>query len=151
MFAQRLRLEREAEHAEVGVEPEDSRRRRFPCGHRADAVREREREIGVPRHHVPCFGVEIGIRVANDHAPGLGSLVEQLAEAERCREPSVVAQPRRGLGDDVVRREQDVARVAEDSVVGANPLVRPIALPQERDERARVRVDDSQPRSFAAP
>jgi hypothetical protein len=78
-------------------------------------------------------------------------LLEQAAERERRVEARVEAKPGRGLRDDEVGREQDVARVAQRRVVVADARVRAIAPPEQRDERARVGVDDPQTRSFGAP
>jgi hypothetical protein len=89
--------------------------------------------------------------VADDQPSGADGLLEQAAECERRVEPGVEPQPRGGLRDDEVGRQEDVASVAQRRVVVADTLVRAVAAPEERDERARVRVDDPQTRSFGAP
>lgn len=89
--------------------------------------------------------------MANDQAACLDSLLEEAAERERGVEPGVEAEAGRGLRDDEVGREQDVAGVAQRRVVVADTLVRAVAPPEERDERARVGVDDPQARSLGAP
>jgi hypothetical protein len=144
-------LEGEAEHAEVVVETEDGRGATFGRGHGPDAVRERERQARVPLQQVPGARVELGVRVADEEPPRVDCLLQEPAKGERRVEARVVAQPSRRLGDDEVRREQDVACVPEPAVVLADPLVRTVAAPEQRDERAGVRVDDPQARSFGAP
>ena len=147
----RSRLEGEAERAEVVVETEDGRGTAFGRGDGADAVGERERQARVALHQVPGARVELGVGVANDQPPGLDGLLEQAPECERCVEARVEAEPRRGLRDDEVGRQQDVAPVAQRRVMVADSLVRAVATPEERDERARVGVYDPQARSFGAP
>jgi hypothetical protein len=102
-------------------------------------------------HQVPRACVELGVGVTDDQAPRLDGLLEQAAERERGLEPRVESETRRRLGDDEVGRQDDVAAVAQRRVVVADPLVRAVATPEERDERARVGVDDPQARSFGAP
>jgi hypothetical protein len=102
-------------------------------------------------HEVPGPRVELGVGVPDDQPPGVHGLLEQAAERERRVEARVEAKPGRGLRDDEVGREQDVARVAQRRVVVADARVRAIAPPEQRDERARVGVDDPQTRSFGAP
>ena len=102
-------------------------------------------------HQVPRARVELRVGVPDEQAAGLDGLLEQAPEGERRVEPRVESQPRGGLGDDEVGRQQDVAPVAQCRVVLADPLVGAVAAPEERDERAGVRVDDSQARSFGAP
>jgi len=147
----RSRLEGEAERAEVVVETEDGRGTAFGRGDGADAVGERERQPGVALHQVPRPCVELGVGVADDQASGTDGLLEQAAERERRVEPGVEPQPRGGLGDDEVGRQENVAPVAQRRVVVADALVRAVAAPEERDERTRVGVDDPQTRSFGAP
>jgi hypothetical protein len=89
--------------------------------------------------------------VADDQAARLDGLLEQAAEGERRVEAGVEAEPRRGLGDDEVGGEQDVPRLAQRRVVVADARVRAVPPPEERDERARVGVDDPQARSLGAP
>jgi hypothetical protein len=89
--------------------------------------------------------------VADDQTPGLDRLLEQAAERERGVEAGVEAETGRGLRDDEIGGEEDVARVAQCRVVVADALVRAVAPPEERDERARVGVDDPQARSLGAP
>jgi hypothetical protein len=149
--AKRSRLEGKAEDAEVVVEPEDGGRATLRGGHGADAVGEREREVGVPLHQIPRPGVELGVRVADDQAPGLDRRLEQPTERDGRGETGVEAKPRRRLRDDEVGGEQDVARPAQRRVVVADPFVRAIAAPEERDECAGVGVDDPQDSSFGAP
>ena len=102
-------------------------------------------------HQVPGARVELGVGVADDQAPGFDGLLEQAAEREGRVEPRVEAQSRGRLRHDEVGRQQDIAPVAQRRVVVADPLVRAVATPEERDERARVGVDDPQARSFGAP
>jgi len=147
----RAGLEREAEGAEVVVEPEDGRRAAFGGGHGADAVGEREAEARVALHQVPGTRVELGVGVANDQPPGLDGLLEQAPECERCVEARVEAEPRRGLRDDEVGGEKDVARIAQRRVVVPDARVRAVTPPEKRDERSRVGVDDPQTRSLGAP
>ena len=54
------------------------------------------------------------------------------------------------LTSDLVVSET-ATRLAERRVVVADPRVRAVAPPEERDERARVGVDHSQARSLGAP
>jgi hypothetical protein len=89
--------------------------------------------------------------VADDQAGRLDRLLEEAAERQGRVQPRVEPESRGGLGDDEVGREQDVARLAQRRVVVADPRVRTVAAPEERDERAGVRVDDSQVCSFGAP
>jgi hypothetical protein len=89
--------------------------------------------------------------VTDDQPAGIDGRLEELAERERRVEPGVEAEPGRGLGNDEVGGEQDVARLAQRRVVVADALVRAVAAPEERDERAGVGVDDPQTRSFGAP
>ena len=89
--------------------------------------------------------------MTDDQASGLDRRLEQIAERERRGEPRVEAEPGGGLGHDEVGREQDVTRLAQRRVVVADPLVRAVAAPEERDERAGIGVDDPQARSFGAP
>jgi ADP-ribose pyrophosphatase YjhB (NUDIX family) len=147
----RARLEGEPEGAEVVVEAEDGCGAALRRGDGADAVGEGQGQPWVALHHVPGSGVELGVGVADDQAPGLDRLLEQAAERERGGETGVEAEPGRRLGDDEVGGEEDVTRVAERRVVVANALVRAVAPPEKRDERARVGVDDPQTRSFGAP
>jgi len=102
-------------------------------------------------HQVPGPRVELRVGVADEEAAGLDGLLEQVAKRERGFEAGVEAQAGRRLRDDEVGREQDVARVTQDRVVVADARVRAVAAPEERDERARVGVDDPQTRSFGAP
>jgi hypothetical protein len=102
-------------------------------------------------HQIPRTRVELRVRVTDDQAPGADGLLEQAAERERRVEPRVEPQARGGLGYDKVRRQQDVAPLAQRRVVVADPLVRAVATPEERDERAGVGVDDPQARSLGAP
>lgn len=102
-------------------------------------------------HDVPGARVELGVGVADDQPPGRDRLLQKVAERERGVDARIEAEPGRGLGDDEVRREQDVAGLAERRVVVADARVRAVTPPEERDERARVRVDDPQARSFGAP
>ena len=145
------RLEREAEGAEVVVEAEDRSGATLARGDGADAVGERERQAGMALHQVPGARVELGVGVTDEQAPGRDGLFEQAAERERRVEPRVEPQARGGFGYDEVRRQQDVAPLAQRRVVVADALVRAVAAPEERDERTRVGVDDSQARSFGAP
>jgi hypothetical protein len=89
--------------------------------------------------------------VADDQATGPHGLLEEAAEGEGRIEAGGEPEPRRGLGDDEVGRQQDVAPLAQRRVVVADPLVRAVATPEERDERAGVGVDDPQARSLGAP
>ena len=147
----RSRLECEAEGAEVVVEPEDGRRAALGRRDGADAVGERERQPRMALHQVPGARVELGVGVTDEQAPGRDGLFEQAAERERRVEPRVEPQARGGFGYDEVRRQQDVAPLAQRRVVVADPLVRAVATPEERDERAGVGVDDPQARSLGAP
>jgi hypothetical protein len=112
LAAERSRLEGEAEDAEVVVEPEDGGRTALRRRHRPDAIGERERQVGVPLHYVPGSGVELGVGVTDDQPAGIDGRLEELAERERRVEPGVEAEPGRGLGNDEVGGEQDVARLA---------------------------------------
>ena len=51
----------------------------------------------------------------------------------------------------LVALEQDVTGGTQRRVVVTDPLVRAVAAPEERDERAGVGVDDPQVRPFGAP
>jgi hypothetical protein len=148
---ERSRLEGEAEDAEVVVEAEDGGRPALRRRDGADAVREREREVGISLHEVPRARVELGVGVTDDQAPGLDRLLEKRPERERRVDSGVEAEARRRLGDDEVGREQDVAGLAQRRVVVADRRVRAVAAPEQRDEGARVGVDDPQTRSFGAP
>ena len=147
----RSRLEGEAEDAEVVVEAEDGRRAALGRGDGADAVGERERQPGVALHQVPRARVELGVGVADDQPAGVDGLLEQAAERESGVEPRIEAEPGRRLRDDEVGGEEDVARLTQRGVVVPDTRVRAVAPPEERDERARVGVDDPQARSFGAP
>jgi hypothetical protein len=105
----------------------------------------------VALHQVPSPRVELGVGMPDDQPAGVHRLLEQVPERERRVEARVEAEPRRGLGDDEVGREQDVAGVAQRGVVVADACVRPVTPPEQRDERSRVGVDDPQTRSFGAP
>jgi hypothetical protein len=50
--------------------------------------------------------------MTHDQAPCLDRLLEQPAERERGIDSGVESEARRGLGDDEVGRQQDVARLA---------------------------------------
>lgn len=89
--------------------------------------------------------------MTDDEAARVDGGVEQVAERERRVEAGVEAQPRRGLGDDEVAGEEDVPGLPQARIVVADARVGAIAAPQERDERARVGVDDPQARSLGAP
>ena len=147
----RSRLEREAEGAKVVVETEDGAGAALGRGDGADAVGERQCQAGMAFHQVPGARVELGVGVTDDQTPRLDGFLEQAAERESRVEPRVEPQPRGGLRDDEVGRQQDVAPVAQRCVVVADSLVRAVAAPEERDERARVGVDDPQARSFGVP
>jgi hypothetical protein len=144
-------LEREAEDAEVVVEPEDGGGAAVGRSDRADAVGEREREVRKALQELPRPRVELRVGVADKQPTRVDRRLEQFAERDGGRQPGVVAQPRGRLADDEVRGQQDVARVAQLPVVVADALVRPVAAPQEGNERTRVGVDDPQARSFGAP
>jgi hypothetical protein len=102
-------------------------------------------------HQVPRARVELGVGVADDQATGLDRALEEAAEGECRVEPGVEPQTRRRLRDDEVGRQEDVAGLAQGGVVVADPLVRAVTAPEERDEGARVGVDDPQTRSLGAP
>jgi hypothetical protein len=102
-------------------------------------------------HQVPGARVELGVGVTDDEAPGRDGLLQQAAEREGGVDARIEAEPGRGLRDDEIRREQDVTGFAECRVVVSDARVRAVAPPEERDERARVGVDDPQARSFGAP
>ncbi len=144
-------LEGEAEHAEVVVQAEDGGGAAFGRRHCADAVGERERQGGVALEQIPGAGVEVGVRVANEEPPGVDGFLQQTPKGERRVQAGVVAQPRGRLRDDEVGGEQNVPRVPQCAIVVADALVRAVAAPEERDERARVGVDDPQAGSFAGP
>jgi hypothetical protein len=78
-------------------------------------------------------------------------LLEQAPERERRVEAGVEAKPGRSLRDDEVGGEEDVAGVAQGGVMVTDARVRAIAPPEQRDERAGVRIDDPQTRSLGAP
>jgi hypothetical protein len=105
----------------------------------------------VALHQVPRASVELGVGVADDQPACRDGLLEQAAERESGVETGIEAKSGRGLRHDEVGGEQDVARLAQRGVVVADPRVRAVAPPQERDERARVGVDDPQARSLGAP
>ena len=102
-------------------------------------------------HQVPGASVELGVGVADDQPARSDRLLEQAAERESGVEAGIEAEPGRRLRNDEVGGEQDVARLTQGRVVVADPRVRAVAPPEERDERTRVGVDDSQARSFGAP
>ena len=102
-------------------------------------------------HQVPRTSVELGVGVADDQPARSDRLLEQAAERESGVEAGIEAEPGRRLRNDEVGGEQDVARLTQGRVVVADPRVRAVAPPEERDERTRVGVDDSQARSFGAP
>ena len=105
----------------------------------------------MPFHQVPGASVELGVGVADDQPAGRDGLLEQAPEREGGVEARIEAQAGRRLRHDEVGREEDVARLAKRRVVVADPRVRAVAPPEERDERARVGVDDPQARSFGVP
>jgi hypothetical protein len=146
------RLEGEAEPAEVVVEPEDGGGAALSRRDRADAVGEREHELRVALEQVPRPCIELGVGVADQEAAGVDRRLEELAERKRCGEARVETQARRGLRDDEIGREENVAGVPELPIVVADALVRTVSAPQEGDEGAGVRVDDPQAaRSLGAP
>jgi len=147
----RARLEWEPERAEVVVETEDGGCATLGRRDGADAVGEREREARVALHQVPRTSVELGVGVADDQPARSDRLLEQAAERESGVEAGIEAEPGRRLRNDEVGGEQDVARLTQGRVVVADPRVRAVAPPEERDERARVGVDDPQARSLGAP
>ena len=89
--------------------------------------------------------------MAHDQASCLDRLFEQTPKRERRVQPGVEPETRGRLGHDEIRRQQDIAPVPQRRVVVADALVRAVATPEERDERARVGIDDPQARSFGAP
>jgi hypothetical protein len=89
--------------------------------------------------------------MADDQPARLNGLLEQAPERECRVEARVEAKPRRGLRDDEVGGEEDVAGIAQRRVVVPDARVRAVAPPEERDERPRVGVDDPQTRSLGAP
>jgi hypothetical protein len=144
-------LERKTEHAEIGVQAEDGRGARVPRRDRTDAIDERQTLIAVSLHQIPRPSVQFRIGVADAQAAGCVGLVDQGSEGQRRSQTGVVAKPRRGLGDDQVRRQEGVSGVTKRPIVIAHLLVCTVAAPDERDQRSGVDIDDPQRRSLGAP
>ena len=89
--------------------------------------------------------------MADDQPAGRDGFLEQALKREGGVEARIVAKAGRGLGDDEIGGEQDVARLAQSEVVVADPWCARSRRQRSAMNAPESRVDDSQARSFGAP